>query len=109
MLQLLIVNLVVPLIVLAVIWWAINKFPLPEPIGAIAQVIVVVLGVLILINVLLVVSGAGSGLKMGIKNAPGIILGLEQALRRDVKAAERWDRGRLIGLQGLENRALKSA
>lgn len=59
MLQILIVQLVIPLIILAVIWWALTNFTLPAPLMTIAQVIVVVIGVLILINVLLAVSGSG--------------------------------------------------
>lgn len=47
------ITLLIVIIILGLIWWVITVIPLPEPFAKIAQVVVVVIGVLIIVWMLL--------------------------------------------------------
>lgn len=56
----LLVTVLIGLLLIGLIWWVVQKLPLPEPFGQIAQVVIVVLGVVWLIYVLMGLMGTGS-------------------------------------------------
>jgi len=62
-------SLIIVLLVLGLLVWlafyVIGQFPLPDPIGRIIQVVIVVIAVLVLIAILLNLAGMGPGLKIG--------------------------------------------
>lgn len=47
------ITLLIVIIILGLIWWVITVIPLPDPFAKIAQVVVVVIGVLIIVWMLL--------------------------------------------------------
>lgn len=56
----LLIYLAVFVILAVVIWWVLSQLPLPEPLGKILTIVVVVIGAIILIAVLLRFAGIGS-------------------------------------------------
>jgi heme A synthase len=55
----LIVYLVVLVIVVIFLWWLLQQVPLPEPLGKIATIVLVAIGVLVLIGILFQFAGGG--------------------------------------------------
>jgi hypothetical protein len=55
------INLLVYLVILVIVciflWWLLQQVPLPEPLGKIATIVLVAIGVLILIAILLQFAG----------------------------------------------------
>lgn len=51
-------------LVLAVLWWGVGRLPLPAPFNTVAQVILVILTVVILVNLLLGFTGGSSPLRL---------------------------------------------
>lgn len=60
----LIVYLAVLVIVFILIWWILSQLPLPEPIGRIVQIVLVVVAAIILISLLLNLSGHGPPMRL---------------------------------------------
>lgn len=56
----LIVYLVILVIVGIFLWWLLQQLPLPEPLGKIATIVLVAIGVLVLIGILLQFGSSGS-------------------------------------------------
>jgi hypothetical protein len=54
----LLITLLIYMLVLGLVWWVITLIPLPQPFGRIAQVVVLVLGIVLLLSLLLGVVGA---------------------------------------------------
>jgi hypothetical protein len=46
-------------IVMVLIWWLLSQLPLPEPIGKIVQIILVVIAAVVLVSLLLQLTGHG--------------------------------------------------
>lgn len=59
----LLVYLAVFVIIAILIWWVLSQIPLPEPLGKILIIVVVVIGAIILINILLNFAGHGVPLR----------------------------------------------
>lgn len=60
----LLISLLIICLIFGVIWWALGQFSLPDPIGNIVRVIVVVVFALVLINLLMGLTGAGINLNL---------------------------------------------
>lgn len=55
----LIVYLVILVIVGIFLWWLLQQLPLPEPLGKIATIVLVAIGVIVLIGILYQFAGGG--------------------------------------------------
>lgn len=55
----LIVYLVILVIVGIFLWWLLQQLPLPEPLGKIARIVIVAIGVIVLIGILYQFAGGG--------------------------------------------------
>lgn len=60
----LLVYLAVFVILAILIWWILSQLPLPEPLGKILTIVVVVIGAIILIALLLRFAGLGTGIPL---------------------------------------------
>ena len=55
----LLINLLIIVLIFALVWWVITQLPLPPPFAKIAQVVVVVLACLVVIDLLAGLAGTG--------------------------------------------------
>lgn len=60
----LLVYLAIFVIVVIVIWWLLSQLSLPEPIGKIVNIVLVVVAVVVLISILLHLTGVGPPLRL---------------------------------------------
>ncbi len=60
----LIVYLAVFVIVVVLIWWLLQQIPLPEPIGKIVTIVLVVVAAVVLIGLLLNLAGHGPPMRL---------------------------------------------
>lgn len=57
----LLINLLILVVIVALIFWVLQQFALPEPIGKIVNIVLVVVTVLVIVSMLLGISGVNLG------------------------------------------------
>jgi hypothetical protein len=60
----LLVYVAIVVIVLVLVYWLLQQFPLPEPLGKIVQIAIVVIAVIVVIGILLSLTGVGPPLRL---------------------------------------------
>lgn len=60
----LMLTLVIGLIIISLLYWIVTQLPLPDPLGRILPMVIIVLGVVWLIYVLMGLMGSGGSLRL---------------------------------------------